>query len=168
MKPKNIDIEHFKKWLSYNPDTGIFTWKKSPSNAVKKDDIAGAITNNGYIRISIRGKNAFAHRLAWLWYHKEIDKIDHINHNRADNRLINLRSVSHTENQKNQTKGWGKSGFMGITTRNRKRKYQLNVAGNYIGSYYTLEEALHYREKEYNRLNYHCNHDDRGGVLSQN
>ena len=70
--------------------------------------ITGHCTKYGYIRVNIpeNGKNPpqiFAHRIAWFLYHGKWPEkyIDHINGNRSDNRIENLREVSHSENCKN-------------------------------------------------------------------
>jgi len=93
-----------KEILTYNPDTGIFTWLVASNGRIRVGDIAGT-TDNGYVRIMIERTKYRAHRLAWLYVHGESPKeqIDHINHIRDDNRINNLRCVSCHENFKNMT-----------------------------------------------------------------
>lgn len=91
--------------FSYNKDTGVFTWKTSTTRSVKIGDVAGCInTGDGYRQIAVDGKTYKAHRLVWLYiFGKFPDKyIDHISGISDDNRLCNLRDVTHQENQKNQ------------------------------------------------------------------
>ena len=89
--------------FDYEPLTGLLIRKKGRPNDLGP---AGGVVTNGYIKISIGNKKYFAHRLIWLWLHGTIDNecIDHINNDEADNRLINLRCVSLSENQRNLRK----------------------------------------------------------------
>lgn len=102
--------KRLKKLLYYDKDTGFFIWKKdifnlNKYNIVRQGDIAGSINKQGYITISINGKRYSAHRLAWLYTYGHFPKqeIDHINRIRNDNRLYNLRDVSHKVNTENKS-----------------------------------------------------------------
>jgi hypothetical protein len=101
----NISQEYLKSVLDYNKDTGEFTWIISKSGVCGKNPVAGGLCH-GYIRIRINGKKYFAHRLAWLYVYGSWPKnqLDHINGNRSDNRISNLRNVTNRENQQNQYK----------------------------------------------------------------
>ena len=88
--------------INYNPITGEFFWKER-ANGRRMDVQAGCINQSGYRQIGHGGQIMLAHRLAWVIVHGELpDCIDHINRDRADNRICNLRSVTHAENLKNQ------------------------------------------------------------------
>ncbi len=97
----DITPELLRERLSYCPTTGVLRWKVGP-NAGKP---AGGV-KSGYVRIAISGVNVFAHRAAWAITHGKWpnEVIDHINRNRQDNRLENLRDVSGTENARNKGK----------------------------------------------------------------
>ena len=103
-----ITQNELKKLLHYNPETGVFTWKSNRSQLAKKGDIAGSVYRkcNGkeYIVIHVKGRVYKAHRLAWMHVHGRfpILNIDHINGIGTDNRMQNLRDVSHAENMKNK------------------------------------------------------------------
>lgn len=110
MRPKNPDLSlaDLHKLVHYDPDTGVLTRKgkgKPP-----------AISVLGYARLYINGRQLLVHRLAWFYVHGTWPaEIDHINGNRADNRLANLREVTPLQNRMNQTnKGAGKSGMRGV------------------------------------------------------
>jgi hypothetical protein len=81
--------------------------------------IAGGSDGLGYIRISVDNKNYKAHRLAWLYVNGEwpSHEIDHINGNRSDNRIDNLRDVPRAQNIQNQVKPHSnnKTGYLGVT-----------------------------------------------------
>lgn len=82
--------------LDYNELTGVFTWRSHGS-------IAGSLDAKGYRRIRIGAKTYRAHRLAWFYVHCEWpeNQLDHINRNRDDNALSNLRPASPESNGRN-------------------------------------------------------------------
>lgn len=98
-----ITLDEAKKILSYNYKTGEFiNINKSSKKMYGKK--SGSLNFYGYLDIGINKKLVKAHRLAWLFYYGEwpIGQIDHINGNRSDNRIKNLRNVTHQENQMNK------------------------------------------------------------------
>ena len=96
--------------LSYDPDTGFVEWL---SHNYRKFEltVAGSPCRKGYIRIHICGKKVAAHRVAWFLHHGEWPRgdIDHINGVKSDNRMINLRCVTRSQNCMNK-KGSGVKG----------------------------------------------------------
>ena len=86
----NLNIDKVKNILSYDKDTGDFIWKLFRGNTAKKGSIAGSVDSRGYLQINISGRLYLAHRLAWLYEYGVVPngEIDHINHNRIDNRIL--------------------------------------------------------------------------------
>lgn len=84
-----ITQAELKKALHYNPDTGVFTNRKS-RGAAKAGKIAGCLNFYGYLIIKIDYKLYMAHRLVWLYIYGEmpVEQIDHINHNFHSNHGI--------------------------------------------------------------------------------
>lgn len=135
-----------RQTLGYNPDTGRFVWLKS-TGAAKAGDDAGGVSSTGYVRISIFGKRYQAHQLAWLHHYGEWPgEPDHINGNKADNRIANLRKALREENLQNQRKAHSnnKAGILGVSLTKRGRFVVMIQSGGerkYLGSYATAEEA---------------------------
>lgn len=96
-------LEELKDYLSYSPDTGLFTWITKSSDKTTIGSTAGSKRPDGYIKIRIFGSQFLAHRLAWFYVHGEWpeEEIDHINRVRDDNRLSNLRSIKKRQQQQN-------------------------------------------------------------------
>ena len=85
-------------------DGGLY-WLKSPAGNVKAGDRAGAVNNRGYRLIGINDKLYLEHRLIYAYHNPNWDEenqIDHINGDRQDNRIDNLRVVTNQENQFNR------------------------------------------------------------------
>jgi hypothetical protein len=122
--------------LSYDPQAGIFTWKVEPRRGMKAGAIAGCIDSNGYVQIRHNKKIIFAHRLAWLFFYGEDpgDKdIDHVNQNRSDNRITNLRLADRAENMWNRGACvTNKSGYKGVCWSNSNGWFaQVKRRGEY-------------------------------------
>jgi len=135
--------------LTYNGETGVFTWKKRTSNAARLGGVAGSLSH-GYREIGIDGERYRAHRLVWLLTHGRWPTafIDHINGDRDDNRLCNLREASSMENSRNMRRHRdNRAGFKGATY--CPKRYHLPwqsricVKGKTrpLGWYATAEEA---------------------------
>lgn len=133
--------EHLRSLLDYDPETGEFSWKYR-ENAHKSWNTrfagkpAGYITVIGYVRLCIEGKRYPAHRLSYLWMtgKEPPDLIDHINGNKADNRWLNLRSATKSENNRNaKLRQDNTSGVPGISWHNKVKKWQIMIGGQHLG-----------------------------------
>lgn len=140
--------EKLKSLLHYEPDTGVFTWRNDRSPKTLAGDIAGGDVM-GYIGISIDGRRYQAHRLAWLYVHGSWpdDQLDHINRNRKDNRIANLRQANTSQNKMNSTaSARSKSGHRGVHWCKRDKKWiakcTVNQSTKRIGGYNSLEDAV--------------------------
>ena len=148
-----LTAEYLRSILHYDPETGIFTRKVSTSNRVKVGDIAGCQDGLGYLLIRVCSRLHKAHRLAWLYINGSwpTDQIDHINRIRTDNRIANLRDVSHKQNHQNKsTQSNNTSGHPGVCWNKRDSKWVAKITHNYkhisLGYFATIEEALSARK----------------------
>lgn len=139
-------MESFKDQLSYDPDTGEIHWKIS-SGKRKAGDRAGSLMKSGYMQLGINGWVYKAHRIAWYLYYGEWPDgdIDHVNRDRADNRIENLRIVSKRQNTQNSgvfNEGTGKH--------NGKWRARISIDGRqkHIGYFDTEEQAKEAYKKE--------------------
>lgn len=124
------------KMLSYDPETGGFTWIVKAANRIVVGAPAGTLKKSGYVDVKIKGRLHKAHRLAWLWSHGYLPEgeIDHINGDKSDNRIANLREVSRQCNSTNKHKY--RSNTSGVTGVYKRRPgvwaAQIRVEGKCI------------------------------------
>lgn len=102
-----------KEDFTYNLNTGSF---------LRYDGAFGYITKQGYSSILYEGETYLIHRLIWKWiYNEEPNIIDHINGDKLDNRLVNLRDVDRGINARNRSKQANNtSGFTGVVWNKKK------------------------------------------------
>jgi hypothetical protein len=127
-------IDYLRSILEYDPIVGTFTWKKSIGPRSKQGAIAGSINSNGYVTIKLGGRSYLSHRIAWLFITNEDPCdlfIDHVNGNKSDNRLINLRLCKHEENMRNSKRPMtNKSGYKGVSFDKERSKWSASISIN--------------------------------------
>lgn len=139
-------LDRLKENLSYDPETGNFTWLIGGGRNTS-GTVAGWVSDR-YVCIGVLKRTVRAHRLVWFWHHGKWPEhgIDHINGNRLDNRIENLRDVPQKTNNQNWLRARKDSlcGLAGI----RKSKYSSWTAAifadgkrRHLGSFKTQEEA---------------------------
>ncbi len=147
---QQLSPARLREVLSYDPETGLFTWLARLSKSVRIGNIAGADTSNGYRRIRIDDVEYLAHRLAWVYVHGEHPDslIDHIDGNKQNNAIRNLRLVTVSENMQNQRRAMSgnKCGWLGVTFEKQTRKFKasININGKTsktLGRFSTAEEV---------------------------
>lgn len=143
-----LSLEEARSLFYYEPDTGKITRKNTRASNAPEGSEAGWNNGNGYRRITIRERRFFAHRLAWFlhygeWPNKEVD---HVNGDRSDNRISNMRMAEHRENACNtKLRADNTSGYKGVTRSKGKTRWtaaiQIHGKGRSLGVYDTKEEA---------------------------
>jgi hypothetical protein len=144
-----LSQDELKTLLDYCPETGHFRWNICKNKAMSVGDLAGNINRDGYRHIMINGRTFKAHRLVWLYVYGQFpeNEIDHINLNKSDNRLINLREATRSQNninkanQRNNT-----SGHKGVCWHKASNKWRARISMNnkriHLGSFTNIEDAV--------------------------
>lgn len=143
-----LTADELRRLLSYDPETGVFVWRVARRNGRKPGDVAGTHDYEGYRIISVNGRRYKAHRAAWLYVHGEwpIGAIDHIDCDKTNNAIANLRQVTPSQNQHNQGKRrTNTSGYKGVHRPRFGTKWMaqiwVNGRGRVLGHFDTAEEA---------------------------
>ncbi len=151
-KPE-LTAERLREALDYDPETGVFTWRFQPNarkelNTVLAGKVAGGMHARGYWAIRIDEWTYLAHRLAWLHVHGRWPErqIDHINMTRLDNRLVNLREATNSDNSCNRPmKAGNRAGLKGVSFHKRMGRWRARITKNgehiLLGHFDSPEEA---------------------------
>lgn len=134
--------------LSYCKISGEFKWKKK-RRGVKTGIALGTDNGFGYKRITVLGRSYYAHRLAWFYCYGEwpAGEIDHIDGNKANNTIANLRDVSAQGNAQNKLKAQknNASSLLGVSWHKKASKWQAHICvyktRKYLGLFDSVEEA---------------------------
>lgn len=138
-------LEYIANHFSYNPESGMIT----------RDDrrnSAGSFDKDGYLILKIKGNQFKAHRVAWFLHYGVFPEmeIDHINRNRSDNRICNLRDATRTCNIRNMAKTANpETGVIGVyldkTTKGLKKKFTTRIQGKTY-RFYSVQDAIDFRK----------------------
>ena len=160
--------EKIRSLLDYDQKTGSFVWKARPgSSSFKKSMVgkaAGSAHSSGYLAISLHGKKYLAHHLAWVHFYGSWPPayIDHINLNKRDNRIANLRLATPGQNSANASlRCDNTSGYLGVRFEPRRKKWiaVLHHEGKtrQLGSFATPEmAAAAYAREAYKKFGDFC------------
>lgn len=146
---EELTAERLRQLLSYEAESGLFRWLVGGQNyPVNIGDVAGYDNGRGYIVIGLLYRTYRAHRLAWLYSYGEWPSkdIDHVNRNRHDNRLSNLRQATRSENMANTgISRRNTSGLKGVSYNPKRKLWRacitVNWKNNVLGYFETKELA---------------------------
>ena len=137
MERKELTHSRLLEALDYNPETGIFTRSRGKR-------MVGSDHTNGYLQIRVDYNRYLAHRLAWFYVYGDwpVMDIDHVNRNRKDNRIANLRLATRKQNNANRP-GVAKSGFKGVVQTKYGFRAAISIDNSFksLGTHKTAEEA---------------------------
>ncbi len=181
--PKPLTPELLRQLLRYEPETGKLYWRERDvrffrDGAKAKEAVCKSwntkwagkeafkfIGGNGYHRGAVFDRPMRAHRVIWALVHgawPEAD-IDHINGDRSDNRLCNLRVVTRAENNRNAKRPTDNtSGIPGVYSTRAPGKWFAKIGAGgkriYLGTYDTFDLAVQAREAALKKHGFHPNH----------
>lgn len=183
IRDEGVSVSLLRQLISYNPETGELTWlprweglflegRHSASHACRKWNTRysgapalAAAERHGYGHGDILGKRYKAHRVAWALYYGAwpAGDIDHINGLPADNRIVNLREVTKSENMRNQKRSIAnRSGVTGVSWNSLRGKWsaQIKFDGRkrHLGLFARIEDAAEARKAAERRFGFHPNH----------
>lgn len=178
-----VPVHLLRELIDYDPITGQLRWlprqpKHFRTTKLLAERIAAtwnkryagtpalaAVERERYLHGDIFGLRYKAHRVAWALYYGKWPArfIDHINGDRADNRISNLRVVSHQENAKNQRlSSASSSGVTGVSWASHRNKWtaQIKVHGikHHLGMFDSIDDAAAARKAADQRFDFHPNH----------
>lgn len=154
-----ITQELLRDLLDYSPETGEFRWeerglhlfKDARSQKIWNTQFAGkpAFTYqdaNGYRRTNMLGAGVYAHRAAWIWVNGSIPVsmlIDHVNQDKTDNRICNLRLASKSSNARNMKMNCtNTSGVTGVHWWKTRGKWVASIHETHLGAFDRFEDAV--------------------------
>lgn len=140
MKIPALTLVRATHLLKYDPDTGIFTWRNSQGKARGGDEVG--TVQAGYRKATIDKEQIKLHRLAWFMSYGAwpVGQIDHIDGDKLNNRIANLRDVSMSINMQNRYSRDRKDADLpqGVTRISKSKKFAANIR---VGCFDTTEEA---------------------------
>lgn len=134
-------FERVRELFEYNGDTGVLSWKVTAPNRSAGKSVGESLLKDGYRRVSVDDSSWAQHRVIWLYVHGywPPGEIDHINCNRTDNRIANLRLANRSQNASNARKSKNNtSGFKGVGLHKHHGKYRWRAAISIDGKQKTL------------------------------
>lgn len=166
-----LEYREALKLFRYDYETGVLYWRWRVNNCVPKTLEAGTqgkSSSGGYIKVQVHGRLYPVHRVIMLMcygFYGEGLEVDHINHVRTDNRLVNLRFVTHGENMRNKSvSSKNTSGVTGVDFLKAKKKYRARITVDWkvicLGNYDTLEEAAAARAEANLKYKFNDNHGE--------
>jgi hypothetical protein len=119
---------------------GFLFYKSKPANRIKIGDMAGYKNGDGYLVVEINHKCYGIHRLIFMMFNGYLpNEIDHIDNNRLNNKIENLRPATKFQNFLNRTKrSDNTSGVKGVYWHKDRKKWQVSLSVNKKSKYFGL------------------------------
>lgn len=146
-KLRETNYEYFAQLVDYDPGTGSFTWKRRLGSR-RSGKPAGTLAPHGYWVLTLDGIRYYGHRVAWLLHTGTwpVKDIDHIDGDKSNNQLSNLRLASSAQNSQNVSRHKDStSPYKNVYWDARVNKWHVKIMKErkwyHFGSYYDIEEA---------------------------
>jgi len=142
---EDLSIDYLREIFSCDADRGLLFWKAG-AGRVLAGAVAGCMSKDGYVVVGHRGRQYRVHRIVWALHYgawPEQD-LDHINCNKSDNRIVNLRPCDDTRNQWNAPARAASSGYKGVGKHKGKWRARIRVGDGRrieLGTFATEEAA---------------------------
>lgn len=175
MRPEP-SVDQIRKAVRYDKRSGKLYWRKRAPNSFDRPRHTNAwntvyagkpafasVSAVGYLVGAYNYRQLKAHRVAWAIIHGYWPStIDHINGDKTDNRISNLREVTNAENGQNCRRfSNNTTGVAGVSWSAAQHKYRVMIQANgrreYLGAFSSLEDAARVRAKAERRLGFHPN-----------
>lgn len=146
---KDPSQQRVQELFTYDSETGLFCWKNNSGRygRIKAGTPAGCVCTGGYMQVRVDGNLRMLHRLAWIYSNGPVttEMVDHIDGNRLNNRLSNLRQATRSMNAQNirRANSLSKHGVLGISPGHKgwKASVSVNNKQRYLGVFPTQELA---------------------------
>lgn len=163
-----LTVESLREIFTHDPVSGFLYWKVSTGARSKVGGRAGMVKLVGkqrYLTVGVLGAKPVIHKIIWALHYGQFPtgEIDHINGNREDNSIGNLRDVSRSENNRNaRPRIDNKSGIRGVCWNNKKQRWIVQIGldrkVHQVGGYMDFFDACCSRKSAEIQLGYHANH----------
>lgn len=131
-------IDELQRRIQYNPDTGALSWRAEPCRGKRVGDLLSAHDSDGYLYTHVNGWTTSIHRLVWIVATGERPlEVDHINCDRTDNRWINLREATDSQNAQNRQLVANASGLKGAHMQNGRWCSRIRIGSGRLFLGYT-------------------------------
>lgn len=154
METEKLTRSRLCELLDVDLEKGTFVWKHTMGGKAKKNQEAGSLTTQGYVQVRLDQQDYLAHRLMWFYVYGAfpVFQIDHIDRDRTNNSVTNLRVATPKQNGENRAlKSNNSSGFKGVYFRKDliSKPWHASIMNNrktiHIGFFETLDDAIQAR-----------------------
>ena len=131
MAKADLTAQQVRDLFTYDPETGVLSWRVSRGWNIPAGMRAGTRTVRGYRKVAVNRGNYKEHRLIWLHYYGvwPTFEVDHINGVKDDNRIANLRDINPAHNTQNRTRpsANNSTGYLGVTKKAKGKTFTAAV-----------------------------------------
>lgn len=145
---QHISQSLLRELFDYDPETGFLTRLITVTSSAKSGAVAGCLYSGGYLMVAIKKKRYLVHRIIWFYMYGRWpnETIDHVNNVKTDNRWVNLREATYSQNNWNRSiQRRNTSGVTGVYFEKEQQKWRAIINANgrkhCLGSFVTKEEA---------------------------